>query len=56
MLYQPGRASYPEDEFPLQALTGTIIASAYSVFQALAMGFSSRYTVARLSSSYATAA
>jgi len=39
MLYQPGRASYPEDEFPLQALTGTIIASAYSVFQAFGHGF-----------------
>ena len=31
--------SYSEEEFPLQAITGTIIASAFATFQAFGYGF-----------------
>ena len=33
------KAPFAEDEFPLQALTGTIIASAFHVFQEFGYGF-----------------
>src|SRR5688572_4768550 len=37
---EPPRSSeFPEDEFPLQAVTGTIIASAFSVFRKFGYGF-----------------
>src|SRR5436190_5312314 len=32
-------ADFPEEAFPLQALTGTIIASAFTVFKAFGYGF-----------------
>ena len=35
----PDEGRFPEDDFPLQALTGTIIASAYHVFQEFGYGF-----------------
>ena len=36
----PDSSRYPDDRFPLQALTGTIIASAFHVFQKFGYGFS----------------
>jgi GxxExxY protein len=35
----PPNLDYPEELFPLQALTGTIIASAFTVFNTLGFGF-----------------
>ena len=35
----PRREEFPEDAFPLQAVTGTIIASAFSVFRKFGYGF-----------------
>ena len=35
----PRWTEFPEDEFPLQAVTGTIIASAFSVFRKFGFGF-----------------
>jgi GxxExxY protein len=34
-----GPGPYPEDQFPLQALTGTIIAAAFEVFRDFGYGF-----------------
>ena len=36
----PDQSRFPEDAFPLQALTGTVIASAFHVFDEFGYGFS----------------